>query len=180
MATSPTPATPATPAKPATPATPQAPATGFQPAYKRVAQTNDFDCAFACIATICSKTLAEVRQLASERFKIPKHGPYVWMDRELVANLLAHWSYAATDWEETTGIATLPDVAIGLVEYNPDTEIGRHVVFVRQRGAAGKPNVEYIIDPAYWIDPSKHVRTDIKGFPISWHIGVTPMKREGK
>ena len=93
-------ATNPTPAATAKPETPQVPASGFQPAYKRVAQAGDFDCAFACIATICNKTLADVRQVASERFKIPKHGPYVWMDQELVASLLKHWSYAATVYEK--------------------------------------------------------------------------------
>jgi hypothetical protein len=59
-----------------TPTAAQAPATGFQPAFKRVAQTNDFDCAFAVLAMIVNRPLAEVRQVAVERFKLPKHGPH--------------------------------------------------------------------------------------------------------
>ena len=64
------------------------------------------------------------------------------MDEVLIAKLLANWSFTATVYKESAGIAALPDVCIGMVEYNPETEIGRHVIFVRQRGAAGKPNVE--------------------------------------
>lgn len=161
----------------ATPSAAQTPPAGFQPAFKRVAQTGDFDCAFACIAMIVNRPLAEVRQVAVDRFKLPKHGPHVFMDEALIAKLLGHWSFGATVWQQTAGIASLPDVAIGLVEFNTQTEIGRHVLFVRQPGEAGKPNVEYIIDPAYWIPPEQHVRTDIKGFPVSWHIGVTPMSK---
>ncbi|MEF8749078.1 MAG: hypothetical protein V5B31_14885 [Candidatus Accumulibacter propinquus] len=163
-----------------TPAANQAPASGFQPAFKRVAQTNDFDCWLACIAMIVNRPLAEVRQVAADRFKFPKNGPYTFMDEGLIAKLLANWSFTATVYKESAGIAALPDVCIGMVDYNPETEIGRHVVFVRQRGAAGKPNVEYIIDPAPWVGESQQVRTDIKGFPISWYIGVTPMKPAGK
>ena len=163
-----------------TPTAAQTPTTGFQPAFKRVAQTSDFDCWLACVATIVNRPLAEVRQVAVDRFKLPKHGPYLFMDEILIAKLLANWSFTATAYKESTGIASLPDLAIGLAAYDSVTEIGRHVIFVRQRGAASKPNVEYIIDPAHWIDPSQHVRTDIKGFPISWHIGIMPTRPEGK
>ncbi len=159
-----------------TPTAAQPPATGFQPAFKRVAQTNEFDCWLACIAIIVNRPLTEVRQVAVEHFKFPKNGPYLYMEESLSAKLLAHWSFTATVWKESTGIASLPDLAIGMVEYNPETEIGRHVVFVRQRNEAGKVQ-ETIIDPAYWIEPALHVRTDIKGFPVSWHIGVHAMTK---
>lgn len=163
-----------------TPTAARTPATGFQPAFKRVAQTNDFDCWLAAISTIVNRPLDEVRKVAVEKFKLPRNGPYAFMDEIMIAKLLAHWSLLATVWKESTGIASLPDVAIGLASYDPETEIGRHVVFVRQRNESGKVVQEYIIDPAYWIEPSQHVRTDIKGFPISWHIGVTPMRPAGK
>ena len=81
-------------------------------------------------------------KVAIDRFKHPKHGPYAYMDENLIGKLLANWSYTATAYRESTGIASIPELAIGLAEYNPETEIGRHVVFVRQRGVAGKPNVE--------------------------------------
>ena len=63
------------------------------------------------------------------------------------------------------------------VEYNPDTEIGRHVLFNRVTPPGAKQPVEYIIDPAYWVDTVQQIRTDIKGFPISWYIGVHPMAK---
>lgn len=157
-----------------TPTAAQTPAAGFQPAIKRVAQTDDFSCWLACIAMIVNRPFAEVRQVAVDRFKLPKNGPYPFMDDGLIAKLLAHWSFTATVWKESAGIASLPDLAIGLVEYNPETEIGRHVLFVRQRNEAGKAQ-EVIIDPAPW--SSQEVRTDIKGFPVSWHIGVHAMTK---
>ena len=157
-----------------TPTAAQTPATGFQPVFKRVVQTDDFSCCLACIAMIVNRPLAEVRQVAIDRFKLPKNGPYLFMDDGLIAKLLAHWSFTATVWKESTGIASLPDLAIGLVEYNHETEIGRHVLFVRQRNEAGKVQ-EVILDPAPW--SPQEVRTDIKGFPVSWHIGVHAMSK---
>jgi hypothetical protein len=149
-------------------------AQGFNPVFNRVQQSNDFDCAFACIAMIAGKTLDNVRQTAVDKFKHPKHGPF-WITEDLIAKLLAHYGWVATVYKESTGIASLPDLAIGMVEYDPESEIGRHSLFHRHTLPGSKQPVEYIIDPAYWVDSSKQVRTDIKGFPISYFIGVHQM-----
>lgn len=146
----------------------------FQPAFKRVQQENDFDCAFACIAMIAGKTLAEVKKTAIEKCQHPAHGPYAYMDEMLLAKLLGQHGYVGTVYKQSTGIASLPDVAIGLVCYDEEKEIGRHALFHRQF-AGTKNALEYIIDPAYWIPVEKQVRIDIKGFPVAWYIGVTPM-----
>lgn len=165
----------------ATPSTATQPAATAQPPFKRVAQTNDFDCWLAAVATIVARPLADVRQVAVEKFKLPKNGPHsFFMDETMIAKLLAHWSLTGTVWKEGTGIASLPDVCIGLIDYNPETEIGRHVVFVRQRDDAGKVIQEWLLDPAYWIAADRQVRTDVKAVPIAWFIGVTPMRPAGK
>lgn len=150
---------------------------GFQPAFKRVQQSNDHDDAFACIAMLTGKTLDEIKQTAIDKFRHPKHGPATcWVSEELIGKLLAHYGLVGTIYKEGMGVASLPDVAIGMVEYDPETEIGRHVIFHRLK--YGKNTVEYIIDPAYWlVDQSKHIRTDIKGFPISFYIGVHQMAK---
>ena len=64
-------------------------ATPAQPPFKRVAQTNDFDCWLAAVATIVARPLADVRQVAVEKFKLPKNGPYPFMDDTMIAKLLA-------------------------------------------------------------------------------------------
>ncbi len=160
-----------------TPASTTTPAAGFKPAFLRVQQSNDHDCAFACVAMIVGKTLDEVRQTAIDKFKHPRRGPY-WITEDLISKLLVHYGWVATVFKESTGIASLPDLAIGMVDYNPDTEIGRHVLFHRM-ATPGNPKqvTEYVVDPAYWVEPSQQVRTDIKGFPISWYIGVHPMNK---
>lgn len=79
----------------ATTATATQTTTTSQPSLKRVAQTNDFDCWLAAVATIVARPLADVRQVAVEKFKLPKNGPYPFMDDILIAKLLAHWIAAA-------------------------------------------------------------------------------------
>ena len=102
----------------------------FKPAFTRVQQTDDCNCAFACIAMLTSKTLEEVRQVAIDKFKHPKHGPY-WIGEDMIAKLLTHFGWVGTVFKASTGLASLPDTAIAMVDYNPDTEIGRHVLFNR-------------------------------------------------
>ena len=161
------------------PATPNGSTPKFQPFFNRVQQSNDFDCAFACIAMLAGKTLEEVRQLAIAKFRHPKHGPY-WITQELITTLLMQYGLVGTVYKEASGIASLPDVAIGMVEYNAETEIGRHVVFHRiPPSGTAKTATEYIIDPAYWVEPHQQVRTDIKGFPVYWYIGVHPVSKPG-
>ena len=148
----------------------------FQPAFTRVQQTEYNDCAFACIAMLAGKTIAEVRQVAIEKFKHPKHGPY-WIDEAMISKLLTHYGWVGTVYKASTGIASLPDIALGMGEYNSETEIGRHVLFHRVTPPGAKQPIEYIIDPAFWIEEKQQVRTDIKGFPIAWYIGVHPMAK---
>jgi hypothetical protein len=71
------------------------------------------------------------------------------------------------------------DVAIALVDYNPETECGRHVVFVRDQSNQ-KAIKQYLIDPAMWVDQSLHVRQDISALQPAWYIGVHPMKQSSK
>ena len=149
------------------------PAQTFQPAFKRVAQSNDFDCVFAVIAMVANKTLAEVRQVAIDKFDVPEHGPW-WPTESMISGLCAHFGWAATVYKEASTVTELPDIAFLMVDYNPKTEIGRHVLFHRQRAAGG---VAYLLDPATWIAPDKQVRVDLKGLPPSlWYIGVHAMK----
>ena len=70
----------------------------------------------------------------------------------------------------------VPDIAIVMIDYDEDTEIGRSVVY--QRAASKndpKGYEEYVLDPAYWMTSHEPVTTDIKGLCPRWYIGVYPM-----
>jgi hypothetical protein len=155
-------------------ATPSTPASSIEPAFKRVQQDNDFDCAFACIATITGKSLEEVRQIAIKEFEHPKHGPY-WITEDLICKIFANLKFVCTVYKEVTSLTHLPDVCVLMIDYVPETEIGRHVVYVRDKRQ--KPAAEYVIDVAYWIDPSQHVRTDVKALKPAWYLQVHPMAK---
>lgn len=152
-------------------------AQSIQPAFKRVQQITEHDCAFACIAMITNQSLAEVIQVAVDKFGHPAHGPY-WITEELVAKIFAHYGFVSTVYKEVTkGIVDLPDVAIVMVDYDPETELGRHALFVRDQSNQ-KQIKEYLIDPAYWIEPSLHVRNDFKTLQPAWYIRVHPMSKQ--
>ncbi len=152
-------------------------AQSIQPVFKRVEQQNDHDCAFACIATIAGTSLTEVVQVAIDKFGHPAHGPY-WVSEDLIAKIFAHYGFVSTVYKEVTkGMVDLPDVAIVMVDYDAEAEVGRHVVFIRD-SSNQKQIKEYMIDPAYWIESSLHVRNDFKALQPAWLIGVHPMNRQ--
>lgn len=146
---------------------------GFVPAFRRVQQSDDFDCSFAVIAMICGTTLDAVRNVAIERFGHPAHGPY-WMTGALIASLLEHYGYETGMYEEPASIGDIPDLAIALVDYDDHTNLGRHVLFHRARADRNPTiKVEYVIDPAYWIEPQDYVRTNLP--TIQWYLGIRVM-----
>ncbi|MEJ2769195.1 hypothetical protein [Mycetohabitans sp. B46] len=51
-------------------------ASGFKPAFRRVQQSGDFDCAFAVVAMIVHAALDKVRRVAIEWFDHPTHGRF--------------------------------------------------------------------------------------------------------
>jgi hypothetical protein len=162
----------------AIPATVTSTPEGFQPAFQRVQQGGDFDCAFACIAMIAGKTFDEVRDVAIKKFKHPAKGPY-WITETLIASLLAHYGYVATVYKEFESFSGLPDVALLLVEYDADLEIGRHVLYHRANASHDeKLKLQYVIDPAYWISQKDHVRTSMP--PAVCFIGVHAMQKAEK
>jgi len=150
---------------------------GFVPAFRRVQQCGDFDCPFAVIAMICGTTIEAVRNVAIRRFRHPVHGPY-WITGDFIAQLLAHHGYNTGMYEEAASVSEIPDLAIALVDYDELSNLGRHVLFHRAR-ASHDPGikVEYVIDPAYWIEPHDYVRTSLPD--IHWFMEVYPMGEHG-
>ena len=164
-----------------TPTTPTTP-TSFQPAFKRVAQQDRHDDTFAAIATLTGKTLDSIMRQA-ETMGLPKVGPYYpWIDGDMIAKLLAAHGLVATVWKDCAkeGYAVLPEVAIAMVSYDPDWEVGRCVVYHRNTSADGKTAQPYVVDPYQHADSRLHTRVgtaDLAGLAPSWHIGVTQMQK---
>lgn len=146
-------------------------------AYKRVPQQGRHDDTFAVIASIASKTLQEVFQQA-EAFGLPKTGPYhAWIDGDLIAKLLAHYGWVATIWKESASVKDLPDLAMVMVDYHAEYEIGRNVLVYRSKSAEGKTTLS-MIDPYPHTDTKLHIRSgDLAELKSNWFIGITAMNK---
>lgn len=158
--------------------------TSFQPAFKRIGQQDRHDDAICVIAMLSGKTTdAIIRQ--AEGLGLPKVGPYhAWIDGDMIAKLLAGNGLVATVWKECTSYKDAPEVAIVMVDYDADWEVGRCVLYHRNTSSDGKTAQPYVVDPYPHTDTKLHLRvgtTDLNGLPPSWYIGVTQMaKAAGK
>jgi hypothetical protein len=139
---------------------------GFTSPFKRVPMEERNDDALACIATLSGRTLADVTKVAVS-LGYPERGP-AWVDNQLITRVLNALGLIGGEYQEAPSIDALPYVAILMVDYDPKTEIGRHVVWHHVKGSANTPSWSYVVDVANWIDPSKHVTTDFK------HMKMTP------
>lgn len=156
----------------------------FKPLFNRVAQAGRHDDIFAVIAMLGGTSLDNIRQQA-EVFGLPQIGPYyMHLDGDLIAKLLTSRGLVGTVWKESPkGFVDLPDVAIAMVDYDADWEVGRCILYHRLPGDHPSKVTQYVIDPHPHADAKLHIRTDLSGLNCSWFIGVHPApatKAKGK
>ena len=132
----------------------------FHCSFKRVAQTSDLDDVFACIAMIANKPIEEIRQLAIDRFHVPRHGPWLPSD-ELIIGLAAVNGWIAGPYKEAAIVADLPRFGLVLLDYDSKTQIGRHALFEKIKTSAVA-----LYDPAYWLAPEEQMRLNVKTLPL--------------
>ena len=146
----------------------------FQPAFKRLAQQGRHDDTFAVIAMLTNKPIEAIFRQA-EGLGLPKIGPFhAWIDGDMIAKILAANGLVATVWKECNSYKDLPEVAIIMVDYDADWEVGRCVVFHRMRSTDGKTVQAYCVDSA---TGKPAANTDLTGLTPSWFIGVTQMQK---
>jgi hypothetical protein len=160
------------------PTTVESTPTTFTPAFTFIAQTHDFDDVFACAAMLSGKTLEEVRDIAIAKTKHPARGPY-YLGETQIAALLAQLQFVATVYKDVGKVSDIPDVALLMVDYNVDMEIGRHILFHRAKGTHAPGAIEYALDPAPWCKPADRVRTNFKNVAGHWAIGIHAMSGKG-
>ena len=158
--------------------------TSFQPTFRRVAQQGRHDDIFAVISMLTGKTTDAIFRQA-EGLGLPKVGPFhAWIDGDMIAKLLAGGGLVATVWKECSSYKELPEVAIGMVDYDADWEVGRCALYHRGTSSDGKTAQPYLVDPYPHADSKLHLRVgtaELSGLPPSWFIGVTQMaKTAGK
>lgn len=155
----------------------------FKPLFNRVQQSDRHDDALAVIAMLSNTTLNQIRQQATV-FGLPETGPYYpYIDGDLIAKLLTSQGLVGTVWKESTEFKDLPDVAIAMVDYDADWEVGRCVLYHRLPADHPSKITQYVIDPYPYTDSKRQVRADLSGLVPSWYIGVHPTpttKTKGK
>jgi hypothetical protein len=144
---------------------------GFQSPFKRVQMAATMDDSMACISTLTGRNLEEVMKMAAE-MGLPQHGPY-YVSEDMIAKLLMKaGGLVGSKYKEFDEFDLLPDVAILLVDYDEETEIGRHVVWHHVRGTPEQPSFHYAIDVGQWVDPADQVTTAVKAFKPAYYIEV--------
>ena len=145
----------------------------LQPAFKRVAQQGRHDDTFAVIAMLTGKTMDSIFRQA-EGLGLPKIGPFhSWIDGDMTAKILAANGLVATVWKECTSYKDLPEVAIVMVDYDVDWEVGRCVLYHRNTSSDGKTAQPYVVDPYPHADTKLHLRVgtaDLNEIPPSWYM----------
>ena len=154
--------------------------TTFQPSFKRVAQQGRHDDTFAVLAMLTGKAMDAIFRQAEE-LGLPKIGPFhAWIDGDMIAKLLAGNGLVATVWKECANYKDLPEVAIVMVDYDADWEVGRCVLYHRGSSSDGKTAQPYVVDPYPHADSKLHLRigtAELNGLHPSWFIGVTQMNK---
>jgi hypothetical protein len=118
---------------------------GFEPAFHRVAQTNQWNSAIACIATVVNKPIDEVRLVAAKQSKRPANGRWS-VTGKLIPELFDHYDWwAASRYRTANAVSDLPDLALILLSKKPD----HFGLFHRQKFEDGKLPVCYLINPAH-------------------------------
>ena len=154
--------------------------TTFQPAFKRVAQQGRHDDTIAVISMLTGKTTDAIFRQA-EDLGLPKIGPFhAWIDGDMIAKILSGNGLVATVWKECANYKDLPEVAIVMVDYDADWEVGRCALYHRGTSSDGKTAQPYVIDPYPHTDSKLHVRMGtaaLAELPPPWYIGVTQMNK---
>lgn len=135
------------------------------------------DDGLAAVATLTGQPLDTIIK-AAFRHGVAEHGP-AWVYAPILIAILRDYGFNAEEKECPT-IDALPDVALITAQYNPATQYGRWVLWHHVRAAGKIKSFHYVIDPAYWIDPSQHiVTTDIQQRLITpkspiYYLEITP------
>ena len=151
---------------------------GFVSPFKRVEMQPNIriDDGMACIAMLTNQPLDTIMKAAFQR-GVAEHGP-TWCYASQLQSILRDYGLNAEEKECST-LDALPDVALITAQYNPATQYGRWVLWHHVRATGKIKSFHYVIDPAYWIDPSRQIVTvDIQQLitpksPI-YYLEITP------
>ena len=142
--------------------------------FVRVQQRDRHEDIPACLAILTGKSIDEVFK-SMESSGLPKTGPYYgYITETIISGVLIKSNLVATVWKESKSWQDVPDVAIAMVDYDPNFETGRCILFHRVKDAAGKVLAQCVVDPYPGAVP---IVTDLKHFNPCWFVGIHPTAR---
>lgn len=154
-----------------TPKTPTSLTLDFEPTFQWVAQTNRWNSAAACIASLVNKPVDEVLEAAVQQFKLPANGRWSSVPKR-IPDLLAHYEWWVTSqYRVATAVSDLPDLALVLLSNKPN----HFGLFHRQKFEGGKVPVCYLINPALDLPKEQQFRLDVDTILPSKYLSICPM-----
>lgn len=143
----------------------------FEPTYHRVAQTNQWNSAIACIASVVKRPVDEVRRVAAKQFNRPANSRWSVTQKFIpeLFDLFGWW--AASRYRQAHAVNDLPDLALILLSKEPD----HFALFHRQKFEDGKPPVPYLINPALGIPEDQQFRLDVEAVVPCQYLSICPM-----
>ena len=143
------------------------PVLGFEPTYHRVEQTNQWNSAIACIASVVKLPIEAVLEVAVQQFNRPASGRRL-VTQKLIHDLFAHYDWwIATRYRAANVVNELPDLALILLSKKPD----QFALFHRQKSDGGRLPVSYLINPALGL-PDQQYRLDVDTILPCKYLGV--------
>lgn len=157
--------------------------TGFKSPFTRVAQLGTHDDLLGCAATLCGKTMEEVKKMAVT-LGMKANGPF-YLDEKLFRKILFNLSdFAVSDYKEFTSFDALPPLCVLMVDFATQAEgdTFRHVVFHRVKATQDGPSFSYVIDVAHWVDAKQQMTTDLSHLKMedgAWYLEITQRPNSG-
>lgn len=159
-------------------ATPNELPAGFVSPFKRVEMALNIriDDGLACVAMLVNQPLDKLMKLAFQ-LGLPEHGP-AWVYPDLLRKILHQYDLVGSEDLEVPTVDALPAVALITADFQPAYDHGRWVLWHHVKGKGDLPSFNYVVDPAYWLDPKLHIVRNFEHLlaakqPI-YYIEVTP------
>lgn len=154
------------------PSTPGSHTLDFEPTFHRVAQTNQWNSAIACIASVVNKPIDEVRLVAAKHFKRPANGRWSLTGKQIPELFDYYDWWAASRYREAHRVSDLPDLALIQLSKKPD----HFGLFHRQKFEDAKPPVCYLINPALGIPADQQFRLDVEAIMPRQYLSICLME----
>jgi hypothetical protein len=134
---------------------------GFVSPFTRVEMQPNIriDDGLSCIAMVVNQPLDTIMKDAIKLGLAP-HAPD-WPYAPMLVAILRQYGFNAEEKECST-IDALPDVALITVQFDPNKQFGRWILWHHCRATEKTQSFHYVVDPAHWIDPKYHVTTEIQ------------------